>query len=104
MQNSNPTQDRSLIVSQQIDVLLAEVNERLAQTEALYKTLGIQPEDATRYLRSHRISPAEREQAEQELAAFRAEVESEIRQSVALAQSQQSTSRMRNKNPNRIRI
>lgn len=103
MQDSNATQDRSRAVSQQIDNLLAEVNEQLARTESLYEKIGIQPRDATRYLQSGRISSAEREQAERELAAFRAEVENEARQAVELAKSQQAAGRVRMAR-NRVRI
>lgn len=103
MQDSNGTQDRSRAVSQQIDALLVEVNEQLARTEALYGKVGIQPGDATRYLQSGRVKPTEREQAERELAAFRAEVENEARQAVELAKSQQSAGRVR-MGRNRVRI
>lgn len=104
MQDSSTTQDRSRAVSQQIDALLAEVNEQLARTEALYEKVGIQPGDATRYLQqSGRVSPAEREQAERELTAFRAEIENEARQAMELAKSQQSAGRVKVPR-NRVRI
>ncbi|MDQ5910698.1 MAG: hypothetical protein QG599_2795 [Pseudomonadota bacterium] len=103
MQDSKATQDRSRAVSQQIDTLLVEVNGQLAQTEALYEKIGVQSGDAARYLQSSRVSPAEREQAERELAAFRTEVENEARHAVELAKSQQSAGRVRIA-PNRVRI
>ena len=103
MQDSNATQDRSLEVSRQIDALLAEVNEQLARTEALYEQIGVRPEDATRFLQSGRISPVEREQTERELTAYRDEVENEARQAVELAKSQQSGGRVR-VSSKRIRI
>lgn len=103
MQDSNATQDRARAVSQQMDALLVDVNEKLAQTEALYEKIGIRPEDTARYLQSNRVSPAEREQAERELAAFRAEIENDARQAVELAKSQQAAGRVRIA-PNRVRI
>ena len=103
MSDPNAAQDRSRAVSQQIDSLLVEVNEQLARTEALYEKVGVRPEDAARYLQSGRVSPAEREQIERELAAFRAEIDNEARQAVELAKSQQSAGRVRI-SPNRVRI
>ena len=97
------SQSRAAETIRQMDALLAEVDERMSQTQALFDKAGIRPEDAARYLQSHRVSPSEREKAQRELDEFKQEIESDARRALELAKSQTSASRVRMA-PGRVRI
>ena len=103
MTDKNTIRDRVQAVSEKIKALLAEVDEQRTRIQALYQRIGIQPNDLARYLQSDQVSAAQREQVEREIAAFRAEVENEIRQAAELTKSQENASRVRI-HPNRVRI
>lgn len=73
------TQSKSQDLMRKMDAMLAEAEELVQQTDAFYKEIGMERAAAARFLKSDKLSPAEREKAMAEMREWEEEVSADIK-------------------------
>lgn len=73
------TENKSQELMRKMDAMLSQAEALVEQTDSYYKEIGMEREAAARFLKSDKLTPAERDKALADMKAWEEEVSADIK-------------------------